>query len=483
MICVPITASTLEEARLEMREAEQVADIMEWRLDYLLKPEPSLLLEPRKIPIIVTFRKVSEGGRHSIDEAERLSFLEQAIACGAEYIDIEWSCGPKVLDRLKSQARKTKIICSWHDFKSTPSNLTEIYEAIKSLKPDLVKMVTLAQSIQDNQKIFDLIALANKEGQKIIALCMGAEGEISRVLSPLLGGYLTFGSLGMGRESAPGQIEARLLREVYGLPRLKGKDIKLFGLVGKPVNKSQGYRLHNLAFQHCGLNHLYVNFLVEDLASFLRTYSQLYQGLSITMPYKQEIIGHLDELDPAARRIGAVNTVVKKNGHLYGYNTDWLGARKALEAVTSIAGKKAVVLGAGGVSRAIAYGLVEAGAEVIILNRTQSKAEQLAAEFGCQAGSLEEMAHLAADLLINGTSIGMAPQVEDIPIPPACLTSGMIVFDTIYNPARTRLLKEAKLRGCRTISGLEMFLHQAAAQFTLWTESEAPIEIMRSALL
>ncbi len=486
MICVPITATTTEVALEEIKEAEKVADVLELRVDYLSNPDLAKIVKTRIKPVIITNRKRDEGGKFSGSEAERLNILEEAVALGVEYIDIEWSCGQNVLSRFKDLVREThtRIICSWHNFHHTPEDLRALYTSIQSSGVDVVKIVTQAKSINDNLKIFDLIFQAQKEGQDIIALCMGAYGEISRVLTPLLGAYLTFGSLQKGKESAPGQIEARVLRHVYRIPELKGwGDFRLFGLVGNPVSKSQGFRIHNRAFQHLKINHLYVNFLVEEVGSFVENFKEYIGGLSITMPHKHEIMKHIDHIDPQAQRIGAVNTVVKKNGHLTGYNTDCIGAISAIEEVTPITGKKVTLLGAGGVSRAIAWGIIERGGKLTILNRTLSKARQLAAELGCRSGGIDELKNLDCQIFINGTSLGMAPNIEETPVSSDFLRPDLVVFDTVYNPAQTRLLKEARAQGCRTISGLEMFVRQAAAQFKLWTGLEAPIEVMRSCLL
>jgi len=214
MICVPITATNTEVALEEIKEAEKVADVLELRVDYLSNPDLAKIIKTRSKPVIITNRKRDEGGKFSGTEAERLNILEEAVDLGVDYIDLEWSCGQNVLNRFKDLVREThtRIICSWHNFHHTPEDLRALYTSIQSSGVDVVKIVTQAKSINDNLKIFDLIFQAQKEGQDIIALCMGVYGEISRVLTPLLGAYLTFGSLQKGKESAPGQIEARVLR-------------------------------------------------------------------------------------------------------------------------------------------------------------------------------------------------------------------------------------------------------------------------------
>ncbi|MEW5801018.1 MAG: shikimate dehydrogenase [bacterium] len=484
MICIPITAIATGAALREIQQAEEVADILELRIDYLADPDLGELLGARKKPVIITNRKTDEGGKFPGTETERLQLLEEAVRLGAEHIDLEWSCGPNVLRHFKELCRggKTRIISSWHNFLETPGNLDELYTSMKSAGADIIKIVTHANSINDNLKVFDLIFRAQEDDQEIIALCMGPCGEISRILAPLLGAYLTFGSLQQGKESAPGQVEAQLLRDVYRLSDLKDTDFRLYGLVGNPVSQSKGIHIHNNAFRSQQLDSLYANFLVEDVASFMQGFKGYICGLSVTMPHKQKIMDYLPQVDPMARRIGAINTVVKKKGTLIGYNTDVTGAIQAIEAVTPIADKKVVLLGAGGVARAIAYGIVDRGGRLTILNRTFNRAQSLARELFCQCGDLAGIQNIEADILINGTSVGMAPKTEEMPVPESVLKPGLVVFDTVYHPAKTRLLKEAMARGCITVSGVDMFLNQAAAQFKLWTGIEAPREVMKAAL-
>lgn len=257
---------------------------------------------------------------------------------------------------------------------------------------------------------------------------------------------------------------------------------EVFGIIGRPVAHSLSPAMHNAAFRALGLNAVYVAFPVTDLKQAVAGLRGLnIGGVSVTIPFKEEIIPLLDELDPTAARMGAVNTVVNREGRLVGYNTDWLGAAAALQEQTVITGKHFLILGAGGAARAIAFGIKEAGGRVSLTDIDFSRAETLAAELGAEAWSPQALSQCPATILINATPVGMAPQVDDLPIDPNLLGRYSLVMDIVYRPLQTRLLTEAKARGCKIIDGLQMLLHQGAAQFELWTDRKAPAEIMAQA--
>lgn len=258
---------------------------------------------------------------------------------------------------------------------------------------------------------------------------------------------------------------------------------KLCAIIGNPIGHSLSPLVHNAAFEHLGLDYVFVAFRVERLQEAVKGIAALgLQGVSVTIPHKVEVIDYLDEVEPVARRIGAVNTIVNRDGKLIGYNTDWSGAMRALKEKIELEGKTAVVLGAGGAARAIAYGLSEMGADPVILNRTVSRAEALASGLKCRFGGIELIEKLSFDLVINATSVGMAPHADRTPLKKEALKHAL-VFDTVYNPLRTRLIREAEENGCVTISGLEMFVNQAAMQFELWTGLKPPLELMRETAL
>lgn len=263
---------------------------------------------------------------------------------------------------------------------------------------------------------------------------------------------------------------------------------KLCIIIGDPVEHSLSPAMHNAAYKALGIADEFVfiaaRVKIEDIGSVVKAVRTMHiRGLTCTIPHKTEVIPYLDEIDPIAQKIGAVNTVVNDHGILKGYNTDWLGAVIPLEKITNLSGKRVAIMGAGGAARAIVYGLVERGALVKIYNRSLQNAKDLAQEIGAQAGSLEELPEVEdADIIINATSLGMKPHDAESPVPKKYVKEKHIVFDAVYVPHQTKLLREAKEKRATIVHGIEMLLHQGTAQFELYTNLHAPIEVMRNVL-
>lgn len=263
---------------------------------------------------------------------------------------------------------------------------------------------------------------------------------------------------------------------------------KIYGIIGNPVSHSLSPAMHNGAFAHLGENRAYLPFTVTDIGSAIQGLRGLQiHGVSVTIPHKEAVMAELDEIDPVARKIGAVNTVVcnftGSKAHLVGYNTDWLGAIRPLKKVQKLAGAKVIILGAGGSARAIGFGLLEEGATITLCSRTESRGRKLAAELGCNWLALGDKEQLYGDVLINATSVGMAPQHESSPVPPEVVGRFTVIMDIVYAPLTTLFLSQAQQAGCITVNGLEMLLYQGVAQFELWTSLQAPVEVMRAILL
>jgi shikimate dehydrogenase len=272
------------------------------------------------------------------------------------------------------------------------------------------------------------------------------------------------------------------------LPYIDG-DTETYGIIGNPVRHSRSPAMHNAGFLHLDLNCVYVPLPTSDIGDAVAGLKTLgFRGVSVTIPYKEDVIAHLDVIDPVAAKIGAVNTLVFEQDReesavrVHGYNTDWLGANQALEEEITLRGSKVLILGAGGSARAIGFGLLEAGAGIMIANRTEDKGRKLAARLGCPFHRLEAMAEIRADALINATPVGMDHQDDRSPVPASLLSNFAVVMDIVYAPLQTRLLREAAAAGCATVDGLSMLLYQGAAQFKLWTGREAPLEVMRRVL-
>ena len=476
MICIPIISKTVEEALIDIKGAENVADIIELRVDHLKKPDLKALLGVTQKPVIVTCRKKSEGGLYGGNENRRIELLLNAIAAGAEYVDIELSTPEPLLEKLKKKQTGTRLILSYHNFKEVPEDLQKTFDRMIQKGFAIIKIAVMANCIEDNLKIFDIIEQAKDKNINIIAFCMGEYGEISRILSPIFGSYLTFGSLSKGKESAPGQIPAEILKNIYRVNELNSS-VKIYGLIGNPVKESMGYLIHNRSFINKGLNNIYLPFLVDDLPSFINSYRKYFKGMSVTMPFKEHVIPLLGEIEGTAEKIGAVNTLQIRNGKLFGCNTDYSGAVKALEEKTDLKGKKVFMIGAGGLARAIGFGILEKGASVYVFDVDTQKAASLAADLRCRTTATESIG-CDFDILINCSPVGMYPNTDKTPFSKERLKKGMIVFDAVYNPLKTRLLQEAEDSGCVTIPGVDLFVNQAVDQFELWTAEQAPKKLM-----
>ncbi len=481
MLCIPVTAADTEAAILQMHRAKSLADAIEIRLDYIREPVLERLFRHRPpLPVIATCRPEREGGQFRGSEEKRLGILRKAEELGADYVDVEMSAVGRY------RRGKAKLIVSFHDFSETPEDLEEILERLASAGGDIVKVVTTARSITDNVRVLRLLREAEVP---MVAFCMGRLGQVSRVLAEKFGSVFTLCSLESGKESAPGQLPAREMRETYRAGKL-GEGTAVYGLIGNPVEHSGSPCVHNAAFDETGFDAVYVPFEVTDLGRFLGEFRELgARGYSVTVPHKEGIIAELDSVDEMARAIGAVNTVFERNGRLVGTNTDWKAAMEPLEKAAreklgkedGLRGLRVAVVGAGGAARAIVFGLKERDARVVILNRTATRARSLAEEIGASWGGLDMLEGVEAEVMVNATSVGMYPKVEETPVPASILRPGMLVFDVVYNPAETRLLREARERGCATLGGMEMFVGQAAMQFEIWTGKAAPREVMQRA--
>ncbi|MGP0629792.1 shikimate dehydrogenase [Nitrospina sp. 32_T5] len=475
MICVPIVGPSMDRALEDIDACRKVADFIEFRLDLIPDHDlPRLIEAAGDTPYIVTNRAKMDGGQFPGTEEERVAVIKQAIELGAMYIDIETSTPPELLRSVLENKGNSKAILSHHDFTRTDDKVDALYELMTQMPADVLKIITYAQDLSDNLRLLQLLSRARRDEVNLIAFCMGEKGEVSRILSPMYGGWLTFGSLDRGKESAPGQIPATTLKHIYRVNDLN-LDSKIFGVIGDPVNKSMGYLIHNRAFSELNLPNVYVPFWVKSLTRFFNTYQAYFTGLSVTMPFKEDIMKHMDRVDPLAKKIGAVNTVVREDNDWVGYNTDVTGALSALTAVTELKGKQVLIIGAGGTAKAIGHGVTEQGAALTLTyNRNKEKAEALAQELNANLISIRDIDSHTADIVINCSPAGMTPNTKDTPFPARLLKPGMVVFDSVYNPMETRLIREAREKGCTVIPGIELFVNQAIEQLKLWTGQTPP---------
>ncbi len=478
MICVPIVATTNDRARADMQKASALADVAELRIDYLEeKPDLPRLLDNRPLPVIVTNRPVREGGLWEGDETGRVAHLREAVALNAEYVDIEHDAVG-----LLGEPLGTRVIVSYHNWVETPENLAEIARMLVGAGGNIIKIATLVRRATD---LFRLCQVPSAIGVRTIVVGMGAKGVPSRILSRKFGSYLTFASLTRELASAPGQVTAADLVNVYNF-RSTSRESEVFGVVGNPVGHSVSPHIHNAAFRACAINAVYVPFEVEDFDAFIggaKCFSP--GGFSVTVPHKESAFRAAGEMDDVTRRIGSLNTLKFEGTGTSGTNTDWQAAvasvRAAMPGGEALAGKRVLLLGAGGAARAIAYGFTHEGAEVTIANRTLERGRSLAAQLGCKNVLWENRSQVQYDVLINSTLLGMYPAIKSTPFPKEALKPGRVVFDAVYNPRLTRLLEEARSVDCVTVDGLDMLVRQAAAQFEFWFGRTAPLEEMRRA--
>ncbi|KAG2496617.1 hypothetical protein HYH03_005438 [Edaphochlamys debaryana] len=517
-ITTSVTATTVEAFLAEIQEAAASGvDIIELRLDFLTDFDPERDLEritqACPLPYIVTYRPAWEGGKYEGPEPERLAVLKLAALRGAPYVDVEFKAAAYFFADQHEVPLSTKIILSYHDFKQTPdaATLAKLAGAMRSAGADIVKLAAMANDITDAARMLDL--LKNKDGP-MIALSMGEKGQIVRLLAAKYGGYLTFAAMSPERASAPGQPDIGRLAGLYSYRR-QGPATRVFGIIGNPVAQSKSPLIHNTAFQHIGFDGVYVPLLVDDLERFLAAFKSYddFAGFSVTIPHKHDALRLAGEVDPVAKQIGAVNTLIRqKDGSYKGFNTDWSAAIEAIErglagipggaaaaaqakaaaggkagGESPLKGKTVVVIGAGGAGRALAFGAANRGAHVVIANRSQGRADELAAALGggARSCSWDDLAagRVAGDVLANSTSIGMVPHEGESPVPKEVTAKFKVVFDAVYNPLWTQLLLDAKAAGCTPVDGLQMFVGQALEQFRHFTGQEPPADLMERTVL
>ena len=465
--------------------AEQGVQLVELRLDFILTPvNLKRLLGERPCPVVVTIRRQRDGGRWSKPEEERMMVLRQAIAAGVEYVDLEEDIAGNI-----PRFGKTKRIISYHNFQETPENLPALHSKMAAMDADVVKIATMAHSPHDYLKLLRIMRYSRVP---TVGICMGDIGTPSRILCAKFGSPFSYASFHAERMLAPGQLTWQQMKDVYHYEQIT-PETEIFGVIADPVAHSLSPLIHNAAFLHSKMNRVYVPFRVprEELPQFMHDCRELgVKGLSVTIPHKEEILHHVHRIDEASQEVGASNTVVWVEDEPRGFNTDYKAAMASIDRLltaaggesTSVAGKIALVLGAGGVARPIVYGLKKLGADVVIANRTPERADDLATRFQCRSTAWSLRHTVKPDVLINCTPVGMHPNMDETPFPAMYLKAGMFVFDTIYNPEQTLLIKQARENACETVTGVEMFVGQAAHQFRLFTSQEAPIEVMRQSL-
>lgn len=484
-ICVTIGRTRHKMVTLEHQAlAEKGATLVELRLDWIArKPDLPRLINNRPTPVVVTCRRPADGGRWNGSEDERMVLLRQAIVAGVEYVDLELDIAKKI-----PRYGKTKRIVSHHDFNKTPDDLEAIHAELCKTDADIIKLVTMANSPADNIR---LLRLVKNSPIPTIGFCMGDFGLVSRILCGKFGSPFTYATFSKDRVLAPGQIPFEDMKQIYRFHRI-GPDTPVFGVLGDPIGHSLSPLLHNLAFRHLRLNAVYLPMRVpaEEFKDTLDEFKYLgVRGYSVTIPHKTSALECAQHAEDAALQIGAANTLtVDSKGEWKASNTDYQAALDSImlglneKGVFSLSGQRVLLLGAGGVARAIGLAVMRNGGVLTVTNRTKARGKELADHLGCQFVTWENRGASDCEVLVNCTPMGMTPNVNESPFEQHWLREGVVVFDTVYNPENTLLIKEAREQGCHVVSGLEMFVRQAAAQFQMFARQEAPMEFMRETL-
>jgi 3-dehydroquinate dehydratase/shikimate dehydrogenase len=486
MICVSIGRGRHRHVIAEYRHlVDQGANLVELRLDYI-NGEVNLrrLVADRPCPLIITCRRSTDGGKFTGSEDQRLLLLRTAIAEGVDYVDLEEDIASSI-----PRFGRTKRIISFHDFRKTPDNLNELHRRMCEHDPDIVKISTMANHPQDNLR---LLELSRTSKVPTIGLCMGDIGTPSRILAGKFGSPFTYATFHHERALAPGQLSFQQMTEIYHYDQINA-ETEVYGVIADPIGHSLSPQLHNAGFLHQHLNKVYIPIRVprENLSQFIDTAPAWgIKGLSVTIPHKEEILKKLTEADAAVRGIGAANTILFEDNKRLGFNTDCQAAIDSLEAAVGgreeldrrLTGKTALVLGAGGVGKAVVFGLLRRGANVVVTDGASPRSLALAKRFECRTVEWSARHTVPADLLFNCTPLGMHPNVDETPFEKHHLRPSMIVFDAVYNPENTLLVKEARSRNCTVITGVDMFVRQACLQFELFTGEEGPADLMRETI-
>jgi len=485
-ICVAVAGTNASEL---LEKAEAVArdnPFVEFRLDYV--KTPTLALPALKkffsyhpdVVAIATCRRANNGGKFKGSVAAQVDVLAKAAACGCQLVDIELESAAAMkaaeLEKLRSKAG---LVLSYHDFRAT-KKLEETFAKMKAYPADFYKLVSTATSLHDNVLMMKFLERASHD-HSIIGLCMGEQGVISRVLALRAGSAFTFAAATVGEETGPGQIAAKTLRDVYRIEQVDAAT-RVYGVAGDPVSHSLSPAMMNAAFRRENVNAVYLALHAKTITDLLACVREIpIHGLSVTMPYKEEIVKHLDNHDPLTQKTGACNTVVRGvDGRLFGFNTDVAGVVRPLEQRITLTGAKVLVLGAGGAARSAVFALKERGAEVYILNRTPAPAQKLARQAHARSIKRADLKKIKPDVIINATPLGMSNGKES-PLNEKEIEA-RYVMDMVYQ-GETRFMKLARAKGATVIPGHEMFVQQGARQFEIWTGKPAPETDMQNEVL
>jgi 3-dehydroquinate dehydratase/shikimate dehydrogenase len=469
-VCVTVTADTTAELR-ERRDRITGAELVELRLDTVRDPSAAGALAGRRMPVIVTCRPTWEGGQFTGSEEERRRILRDAQQLGADYVDVEWNAG---FDDIVAARGGQGVVLSTHDFAGVPDDLRARLAAMRSTGAEVVKIAVMAHRLTD---CLPLLAIGQEEKSPVALVAMGDAGVASRILASRFGSCWTYA----GDGAAPGQMPLEKLRDECSFRNVASRTA-IYGVVGRPVMHSVSPAMHNAAFRAARIDAVYVPLAAADFADFLKFADAIgLEGASVTAPFKVDAFEHAAESDAVGRRVQSVNTLRRLDGRWTACNTDVGGFLAPLQAAMPIPiqGCRTTILGAGGAARAVAEALSTAGARVSVAARRRDQAEDVASRTGAAVGEWPPGPD-SWDVLVNATTVGTTPDRTATPLPGGPF-AGHLVYDLVYNPPDTQLLKDARAAGCRTLGGLDMLVAQAQLQFEWWTGHKPSDRAMRDA--
>jgi len=458
MLCCVITGPSYVDVLTQINEASKDADILELRWDCFDSLDFKI---HSQLPMIFTLRPLSQGGKYAKNEESRLESLEQLLELRPDYVDLEYTIPLRIIKKLQKKFPSVKTILSFHDFNKTAIDLNELLKDLEKKPADFYKIATFANSTIDALR---MVNFSKQKGPKVIGLCMGELGAISRILN-----HFTYCSL-KNNSLSLGLLSLESLIDCYRYKSINAKT-KIYGLIGNPVDKSFSDITHNKVFDFYDLDAVYIkmNVKIDELRCFFKEIKTLnFMGLSVTMPLKEAVLPYLNKIDSKAFAISAVNTIVCENQNLTGFNTDCTGAIDAIEEKIAVKNKHILIIGAGGSARAIAYEAVLRQANVTILNRNLKKALKIAEELCCKGGSINDI----KTYYVNGYDILINCTPNELPFDPLFILDHVVVMDIQSFPKWTKLLLEAKNKNCDIIFGFEMFVNQAIGQFQHWFKED-----------
>jgi 3-dehydroquinate dehydratase/shikimate dehydrogenase len=486
-ICVSVCAKTADELIEKIKRAESLADVIEIRFDWLndwkqiglvLQNLSQTTYSYRKFEILATFRPKDQGGNGDWRLRDRLAFWHETLTDNIfDYADLEYDLTLQNIYQIVS----LPIVRSFHDFNGIPNEFGEIRKAVGRRPHQILKYAITTQDIFDGIEVFKLIKPYQYRRKPIIPIAMGESGKWTRILGLGHGAFMTYASLDSDKETAPGQVTAQDLIEVYRAKELN-ENTEVYGILGSNTSVSLSPYIHNLAFKHHKLNSVFVPLQVHNLDEFIlrmvkpetREIDLNFKGFSVTIPHKQSIIKHLDFIDETAKKIGAVNTVKIIDGKLYGYNTDAHGFIEPLKQVYGdLNSAKVAVLGAGGASKACVYGLEQNGANVTVFDGKSVRSSEF------KARSFAEF-----DVIVNTTPLGMKGKFEgETPLTAEQIQNANLIYDLVYIPFQTQFMSEADQVNVPKIGGMAMLVAQALEQQKIWTGLDAPMKEISAEVL